>query len=67
METINVISQFTQTIGIPGAMCFFLGFYIYKIQTKSNDIIAENTKTLTVLTKMIERLLDKFDVKKEEE
>lgn len=49
------------TVGFPIVMCGIMCYYIFTIQTKTNEIIGENTSTLTRLTTLIERLLDRLD------
>ena len=58
MDINNIISAIG-SLGFPIVACGFLGYYIYKLQTKTNDIIMENTKVLTELVTIIKEFLDK--------
>ena len=53
MSTDNLVTLIG-TLGFPIVMCGALCFYIYKVQTKLQDIITENTK-------MLEKLIDRMD------
>lgn len=57
----NNITQLITTVGFPIVCCGFFGWYIVKIETKSNEIIQENTKTLDKLVTLIDNLLKKLD------
>lgn len=59
MDTTNAIITAISTVGFPIVACLFLGYYIYKLQTKTNDIIMENSKVLTELVTLIKEFLDK--------
>lgn len=58
----NEIITAISTVGFPIVMCVFLGWYINKTQDKNNEIIQENTKTLTHLSTLLERLFKRLDV-----
>lgn len=51
---INSIATIISMLGFPICMCGALCFYIYKVQTKLQEIITENTK-------MLEKLVDRVD------
>lgn len=58
----NEILTAISTVGFPIVMCVFLGWYINKTQDKNNEIIQENTKTLTHLSTLLERLFKRLDI-----
>lgn len=58
----NEILTAISTVGFPIVMCIFLGWYINKTQDKNNEIIQENTKTLTHLSTLLERLFKRLDI-----
>lgn len=58
----NEILTAISTVGFPIVMCVFLGWYINKTQDKNNEIIQENTKTLTHLSTLLERLFNRLDI-----
>lgn len=64
MDT-NAIITLINSVGFPIVVCGFMAYYIYKIQTKTNDIISENTKVLTELVTLIKNFLKKDDDKEE--
>lgn len=54
---INDIATIISMLGFPVCMCGALCFYIYKVQTKLQEIINENSKTLEKLVDRIDKLL----------
>ena len=58
MDMNNLLAAIS-SVGFPIVACGFLGYYIYKLQTKTNDIIMENTKVLTELVTIIKEFMDK--------
>lgn len=58
MNTDSVITLIG-TLGFPIVMCGALCFYIYKVQTKLQEIINDNTKAIEKLVNQIERLMKK--------
>ena len=56
MNTDSVITLIG-TLGFPIVMCGALCFYIYKVQTKLQEIINDNTKAIEKLVNQIERLM----------
>lgn len=58
MDMNNLMAAIS-SVGFPIVACGFLGYYIYKLQTKTNDIIMENTKVLTELVTIIKEFMDK--------
>lgn len=59
--TVNDIATLISTIGFPIVCSGFFAWYLVKVESKSNDIIQENTNTLTRLTTLIESLMRKLD------
>lgn len=51
---INSIATIISMLGFPVVMCGALCFYIYKVQTRLQEIINDNTK-------MMEKLIDRID------
>ena len=51
---IDSIAAIISMLGFPIVMCGALCFYIYKVQTKLQEIIQDNTKTM-------EKLVDRLD------
>lgn len=60
MDMTNIVSVIS-SVGFPIVCCGFFGWYIVKVESKSNDIIQENTNTLTKLVSLIESLMKKID------
>lgn len=46
--------QIISSVGFPIFACCALGFYVYKVQTKLQEIVNENTRA-------IEKLIDKIE------
>lgn len=44
-------------IGFPVVMCGALCFYIYKVQSKLQEIIADNTRAIDKLITQIDKML----------
>jgi len=56
MNTDSVITLIG-TLGFPIVMCGALCFYIYKVQTKLQEIINDNTKAIEKLVNQLERFM----------
>lgn len=55
------IATIISTVGFPIVCSGFFAWYLVKVESKSNDIIQENTNTLTKLTTLIDGLIRKLD------
>lgn len=58
---ITTLTQIVSSVGFPIAACFALGWYIYKIQIKTNDIIQKNTEVLNELAILIREFITRND------
>lgn len=58
---VNDIATLVSTVGFPIVCSGFFAWYLVKVESKSNDIIQENTNTLTKLTTLIDGLIRKLD------
>lgn len=55
--SIDNIAAIISMLGFPIVMCGALCFYIYKVQTKLQEIITDNTKALEKLIAQIDKVL----------